>query len=440
LTTAAFNLSPRLAVRADFISSGILPVDNQLDGLMRGRTYVLSGAPGTGKSIAGLQFLMEGVKAGERAAILTLDDPQDVLGQGEFLGFDIASEVAAERLYILRFQLDFARRFARATSPDEAFAELRSLLGTEPLGRFVIDSVVPFVDAAGPSQNAAISMLQLLDELGATSIVTYPGDLAGVYDRRLDPLVQRAAGMFHLSADLQRHRHIEIRKVRYRVPSNAPIPYRIEPGAGIIPAAEEVRFQQEESPSANGRQRVVLELPQTDADEALKLLQSHYNVKLMNGAGRRSTPVMPLSVMPARRAIDFPDAANPESPAVEQPTRSGARVPFDAAGFRGAIQSILTADSRSMFSIVALTTPPGELDKVGDVVLRTVRAVNGDLVAVANNQVLIYLHATGRKHAPYFVQRLRDTWQNVGQGELIVDILGYPGDQERIRTLLNSLA
>ena len=93
-----------------------------------------------------------------------------------------------------------------------------------------------------------------------------------------------------------------------------------------------------------------------------------------------------------------------------------------------------------MFSLVALTTPPGELEKVGDVVLRTVRAVNGDLVAVANNQVLIYLHATGRKHAPYFVQRLRNTWQNVGQGELIVDILGYPGDQERIRTLLNSLA
>jgi len=433
-------LAPRLAVRADFISSGILPVDNQLDGLMRGRTYVLSGAPGTGKSIASLQFLMAGVKAGERAAILTLDDPQDVLGQGEYLGFDIAREVAAERLYILRFQLDFARRFARATSPDEAFAELRSLLGTEPLGRFVIDSVVPFIDAAGPSQNAAISMLQLLDELGATSIVTYPGDLAGVYDRRLDPLVQRAAGMFHLSADLHRQRHIEIRKVRYRVPSNAPIPYRIEPGAGIIPAAEELRFHQEEAPATNGRQRVVLELAPAEADEALKLLQSHYNVKLVNGTARRSTPIVPLSVMPARRAVDFPDAGAPESPTVAQPTRSGARVPFDAPGFRAAIQSILAADSRSMFSIVALTTPPGELDRVADVVLRTVRAVNGDLVAVANNQVLIYLHATGRKHAPYFVQRLRDTWQNVGHGELIVDILGYPGDQERIRTLLNSLA
>jgi KaiC/GvpD/RAD55 family RecA-like ATPase len=439
LTTAAHSLAPRLAVRADFIPSGILPVDNQLDGLMRGRTYVLSGAPGTGKSIAGLQFLMAGVKAGERAAILTLDDPDDVLGQGEYLGFDIAREVAAEKLYILRFQLDFARRFGRATSPDEAFAELRTLLGPAPLDRLVIDSVVPFIDAAGPSQNAAISMLQLLDELGATSIVTYPGDLAGVYDRRLDPLVQRAAAMFHLSADLQRQRHIEIRKVRYRVPSNAPIPYRIEPGAGIIPAAEEVRFQHMEMQSVNGRQRVVLELPHNSADEALKLLQTHYDVKLMNGA-RRSTPVMPLTVMPARRSVDFPDAAGPESPAVEQPTRSGARVPFDATGFRGAIQSILSTDSRSMFSLVALTTPPGELEKVGDVVLRTVRAVNGDLVAVANNQVLIYLHATGRKHAPYFVQRLRDTWQNVGQGELIVDILGYPGDQERIRTLLNSLA
>jgi hypothetical protein len=303
----------------------------------------------------------------------------------------------------------------------------------------VIDSVVPFIDAAGPSQNAALSMLQLLDELGATSIVTYPGDLAGVYDRRLDPLVQRAAGMFHLSADLQRQRHIEVRKVRYRVPSNAPIPYRIEPGAGIIAAADEVRFQPDDLHSTNGRQRVVLDLPTTSADEALKMLQSHYNVKLMGGAPRRATPVVPLSVMPARRAIDLSEPGAPGLPPVVQPTRAGARVPFDAAGFRGAIQSILAADPRSMFSLVALTAPPNELDKVGVVVLETVRAVNGDLVAVANNQVFIYLHATGRKHAPYFVQRLRDTWQNFGQGELIVDILAYPGDQERIRTLLNSL-
>src|SRR5213075_1227270 len=97
--------------------------------VMPGRTYVLSGAPGTGKSVACLQFLAAALQSDERAAILTQDDPQDLLSQGEFLGLDLVGAIASERLSLLRFQLDFNRRFGRASSPDEAFAELRSLLG-----------------------------------------------------------------------------------------------------------------------------------------------------------------------------------------------------------------------------------------------------------------------------------------------------------------------
>ena len=115
LTMTAHQFAPRVAPRTDLIQSGIAPIDAQLDGLMPARTYVLSGAPGTGKSVAALQFLMAGIKAGQRAAILTQDDPQDLLSQGEFLNVDVAAEVEAGRLILLRFTLDFTRRFARAT-------------------------------------------------------------------------------------------------------------------------------------------------------------------------------------------------------------------------------------------------------------------------------------------------------------------------------------
>ena len=71
--------------------------------------------------------------------------------------------------------------------------------------------------------------------------------------------------------------------------------------------------------------------------------------------------------------------------------------------------------------------------------LQTVRAVNGDLVALTSNQVLIHLHSTGRKHAPYFIDRLRENWKNAGSGELIIDVLAYPADQDRLRNLLNSI-
>jgi len=435
----AQNAITSIKERSPTVPSGIVPIDVQLGGLMPGRTYVLSGAPGTGKSVACLQFLAAALQAGERAAILTQDDPQDLLSQGEFLGLDLAGAIASERLYLLRYQLDFNRRFSRASSPDEAFAEFRRLLGAEAPGRLVIDSVVPFIDGGGSSASSAIAMLQLLDELGSTSLVTYPGDLAAVYDRRLDPLTQRAAAIFHLSADRQRHRQIEIRKVRYRVSSASPIPYRIEAGAGFIPIAEELRWQHEQRPSAES-QRVVLEMPTGATLEALRLLQSQYDVKLVNPV-RAATPPMPMAAAPAtpaRRTADFGDSEQLAIPTVTQPTRGGARVPFAAAEFRAALLEIEARDPNVFFAVTVVTAPPGQLDAFSTVALRTVRAVNGDLVGVAGNQVLIYLHGTGRKHAPHFVQRLRDNWEQVGHGELIVDIMAYPADQVRLRNLLDA--
>lgn len=401
---------------------------------MPGRTYVLSGAPGTGKSVASMQFLMAALKAGERVAILTQDDPEDLLAQSEYLGFDLAGAVASDQLAFLRFQLDFSRRFGRAPSPEPAIAELKKLLGAAP-SRIVIDSVVPFIDGGTSSATSTIALLQLLDELGATSFITYPGDLAGAYDRRLDPLVQRAAAILHLTADRMRHRQIEIRKVRYRVPSVSPIPYRIEAGAGIVMAAEEVRWQNEEVNVQGDRQRFVLDIPNGAAGEALRLLQSHYSVKVVNS--QRPTPSAPLSLVPTRRAADLDEDGNEPPDLPVQPTRDGERVAFDRHGFQAAVSDIIADDPRALFAIVAITPPPGLIGPLAGVSLRTVRAVNGDLVAVTENQVLIYLHGTGRKHARYFVERLTENWKNAGAGELVVDVLGYPADHDRIRMLLS---
>jgi hypothetical protein len=283
-------------------------------------------------------------------------------------------------------------------------------------------------------------MLQLLDDIGSTSLVTYPGDLAGVYDRRLDPLVQRAAAIFHFSADRQRHRHIEIRKVRYRVPSVSPIPYRIEPGIGVVPALEDVRWQQEDQASSPDRQRLVLDLPAGSAQDALRLLQGQYNVKVMNGAApTRPTPIKHLSAVPTRRAADFPDSNEPTPKLPAQPTKNGVHVPLDAAGFRAEITEVTSNDPRAVFVLAVVTPPPGKLAALSTVSLQTVRAVNGDLVGLTSNQVLIHLHATGRKHAPYFIDRLRENWKNAGSGELIIDVLAYPADQDRLRNLLNSI-
>jgi hypothetical protein len=257
----------------------------------------------------------------------------------------------------------------------------------------------------------------------------------------LDPLVQRAAAIFHFSADRQRHRQIEIRKVRYRVPSVSPIAYRIEPGVGIAPAIEDVRWHQDEQGSTPDRQRLVLDLPSGSTQDALRLLQGHYNVKLMNGstATKRLTPVKQLSAIPARRATDLIDHSGPIPPLPAQPMRNGVHVAHDGPGFRAAVLDVIAKDPRAVFVLAVITPPPGQLASLSSVTLNTVRAVNGDLVALTNNQVFIHLHATGRRHAPYFIDRLRENWKNAGSGELIINILAYPADQDRLRTLLDTI-
>jgi KaiC/GvpD/RAD55 family RecA-like ATPase/DNA-binding response OmpR family regulator len=245
-------LSQRALVR-----SGNAPLDRQIGGLLPGRPYLLSGAPGTGKSVSCLEFLDVAVQEGEVAVLLTHDDPKDVLATAAFLGIDLEPALADGRFVLLRFQLDFARRFGRAATPDEVFEELERLLGDRRPSRLAIDSVVPFLEGGGASSTAVFALTAFLERLGATALLTYPGDLSGLYDRRLEPLMQRAGGFFHLASQSQGRRRgvAEIRKLRYEAPSMAPVQFRIEPGAGFV---QEGAPNEPETPTLEAIRRRVL--------------------------------------------------------------------------------------------------------------------------------------------------------------------------------------
>jgi KaiC/GvpD/RAD55 family RecA-like ATPase/CheY-like chemotaxis protein len=239
------------------IRSGNAPLDRQIGGFLAGRPHLLSGAPGTGKSVSCLEFLDVSVQDGEVAALLTHDDPRDVLATAAFLGIDLEPALADGRLVLLRFQLDFPRRFGRAATPDEVFAELERLIGERRPARLAIDSVVPFLEGGGASSGAIFALAAFLERLRATSLLTYPGDLSGLYDRRLEPLMQRAGGFFHLSSQSQGRRRgvVEVRKLRFEAASTAPVQFRIEPGAGFV---QDGQPNEPESPTLEAIRRRVL--------------------------------------------------------------------------------------------------------------------------------------------------------------------------------------
>lgn len=223
-----------------FVKSGLAPLDRQIGGLVRGRPYLISGNPGTGKSCACLEFIDAGVQAGERGLILTHDDPGDLLDSAEFLGIDLGMALLADKVRIVTFQIDFVRRFMRAATPIQAFEELLKHIGEEPVQRISIDSIVPFLEGGGAGSQSIFALVDFLDAVAATAVITYPGDLAGLYDQRMEPLLQRAGGVFHLAASEHGRRRgsLQIRKLRHQAQSVAPVRYKIDPGFGYAQDGE----------------------------------------------------------------------------------------------------------------------------------------------------------------------------------------------------------
>ncbi len=82
------------------IPTGIPGFDEVLKGgLRRGWTYLIKGTPGSGKTIFGLQFLMEGVKRGERCVYISFDETaEEIALQAECFGWSLDGICVIDRV------------------------------------------------------------------------------------------------------------------------------------------------------------------------------------------------------------------------------------------------------------------------------------------------------------------------------------------------------
>ena len=222
--------------------SGIEPLDALLGALVPGRIHVICGTTGTAKTIAALQFVHAAVEERSTALLLTQDDAADIAALGRYLGLRLGDAVRGGQLTILRCRPDFARRYRQAAEPDVVFGELRSLVGWKLPTRIAVDSIAPFLEVSPTSSAPVAQLARWLESTGATSLVTYPGDLARADDLRADALVQRAAAVVRFNAHSERGRRMEALKTRFSGASRAPIEFRLEGGRGIVMGGEGLRL------------------------------------------------------------------------------------------------------------------------------------------------------------------------------------------------------
>jgi KaiC/GvpD/RAD55 family RecA-like ATPase len=225
------------------ISSGIDALDARLGGgLLEGRYYVIGGSPGAGKTTACIQFLIEGLDRGERCALLTQENPNDLLDQARFLGYDFRSASERDQLAVMQYRLDFAHNYSRTANPEVLARELIDTIGASAPTRLVIDTILPFADVGSGAHHAANALLHVMEHLSPTALFTVPGDVSDPYYTRLyDSVLSGAGGIFHLATVQSGIRELALRKVRQGPTEWAPLRMVLRPGIGLVTANDTPR-------------------------------------------------------------------------------------------------------------------------------------------------------------------------------------------------------
>jgi len=160
----------RQLTRRGTIKSGIVGLDRLLGGgVEQGSSTVLMGPPGCGKSLICLQFVVEAIKAGGKAAMFIFDEEMGLLfDRAGSLGYDLKALQAAGKLTIT--QLDAAE-----LSPGEFAHNVRESVQDPEVKTVVIDSLNGY-QAAMPQENSLIlhmhELLQFLNRHGVSTFLT----------------------------------------------------------------------------------------------------------------------------------------------------------------------------------------------------------------------------------------------------------------------------
>jgi circadian clock protein KaiC len=164
------------------IPTGISGLDNLIEGgFPKGRSILVTGEPGTGKTIFALQFLVEGLRRGEKGIYVAADEgPADIIEQAGSLGWDLEKHIDKKELAILNAGTYLSSlpgtNKERHLDIHKAIGDLANYVNRLEATRLVFDPAGPFVllrDTATRIQDQTRMLIKLLrTSMQTTNILT----------------------------------------------------------------------------------------------------------------------------------------------------------------------------------------------------------------------------------------------------------------------------
>lgn len=194
------------------LSTGVEGLDSVLGGgLFPASATLVRGAPGTGKTTLGIQFLCEGARRGEGGAYFTFEEfPEQIYRDARALGFDLQALEQAGKLQVIT--LDPGAFLDEAIRPGGLLEELKREIG---LRRVVVDSVtlLELALAEKGGRRTLYLLRNALHRMGATSLLVEEGAPAEG-PSAAEYMVDTVLHLTYDDFEVNRLRHLEVRKHR----------------------------------------------------------------------------------------------------------------------------------------------------------------------------------------------------------------------------------
>lgn len=223
------------------ISTGIAGLDALLGGgFVKGRSYLITGDTGTGKTTACLQFVVDALARGEKAVYVTVDErPAEILAAAASYSWDLQPHIQAKNLVIL----DAASGSAtdKGIDPQKMVADLGGYAKTLGATILIIDPITPLLlpaNPAIPAQVHARALIQLLQsQLNTTTLLTSHAVRSSAPDPATHIEQFLTSGVVVLKAvesGDRSKRAMHIKKMRYTAVTPGEYPFTMVHNQGIV--------------------------------------------------------------------------------------------------------------------------------------------------------------------------------------------------------------